>query len=301
MLAFWLFWHTLLVWRGQPGWLPLVVCIAVLAVKRVDWSPALLALAGLMLVLCLVRGFRVGKSRTGWGRFTGWTGVAAIWAAWAGVTFAWYGAAHCARFPTLQPGRPVLCLGDSLTAFGYPRCLRTLLSIPVVDLGRDGIATADAIKGMASITDADPQVVVIELGGHDYLRGHSRAATKKNLETIVDACRAIGAEVILMEIPRGLMTDPFAAMERQIARERGLELISDTAIRELVLWSPFALPGMWLRPESRLSDDGLHPNARGNQALAEYVAKALTRLYGPEVLATPRPVRETKLSTGFDP
>ncbi len=85
------------------------------------------------------------------------------------------------------------------------------------------------------------------------------------------------------------ITDPFAALERQMAREKGLELIPDTAIRRLVLWSPYAPPGMWLRPESHLSDDGLHPNPRGNRMLAGYVAGALTRIYGPGVRASPSP------------
>ncbi len=273
--------------------MPLAVCVAVLLVKRVDWSPGLLATAALMLLLCLVRGLKTSRSRTTWGRYTAWSGVAGVWVAWACMTAAWYRATHCDRSPALQPERPVACLGDSLTAFGYPRRLQKLVSIPVVDLGRDGISTDDAIKLLTSLTEANPQVVVIELGGHDYLKGRSRAATKENLETIIDACQAMGAEVVLMEIPRGFITDPFSALERQIARERGLELIPDTAIRELVLWSPFAPPGMWLRPDRQLSDDGLHPNARGNESLAEYVAEALTRLYGSEVLAAPRRFNET--------
>ena len=126
----------------------------------------------------------------------------------------------------------------------------------------------EAIGSLPSLIKANPQVVVIELGGHDFLKGYSRAATKENLEKIVDTCRSIGAEVIVMEIPRGFITDPFAALEREMARQKSLELIPDTAIRRLVLWSPHAPPGMWLRPESRLSDDGLHPNAQGNRMLA---------------------------------
>ena len=296
MVAFWLLWHTLSVWRGRPGWPPLATCAAVLAVKGMDWSPALLTLMALMLALGVIRGFPIRKAWTRWGRRVVWTGIAAVWIAWLGTTLTWSGAIPRGHVATLLPERPVACLGDSLTAYGYPKCLRPLLSIPVVDLGHDGFSTGDAIKRLASLADANPQVVVIELGGHDYLRGHSRAETKKNLETIVDACQAIGAEVILMEILRGFITDPFSGLERQIARERGLLLLPDTAIRELVLWSPFAPPGMWLRPESRLSADGLHPNARGNQLLAEKVAEALAGRYGTEVLATHLPADGTMAS-----
>jgi lysophospholipase L1-like esterase len=162
-----------------------------------------------------------------------------------------------------------------------------MISLPVVDLSCNGITTGEALRSLPALVKANPQVVVIELGGHDFLKGYSRAATKENLEKIVDACQSIGAAVIVMEIPRGFITDPFGGLERGMARQRSLELIPDTAIRRLVLWSPSAPPGMWLKPESHLSDDGLHPNARGNRMLAEYVADALTRIYGPGVRVRP--------------
>ena len=57
MVACWLFWHTLLVARSRPGWLPLAACVAILLIKRVDWSPWLVAMATLMLVLCVLRVF----------------------------------------------------------------------------------------------------------------------------------------------------------------------------------------------------------------------------------------------------
>ncbi len=161
------------------------------------------------------------------------------------------------------------------------------MSLPVRDLSYPGITSGQALSILPRLVAANPQMVVIELGGHDYLKGLGRTATRQNLEKIVDAARSIGAEVILMEIPRGFIIDEFDGLERQMARQEALELVPDTAIRKLVLWSPAAPPGMWVRPEHRLSDDGLHPNARGNRVLAEYVADALERIYGPAVRANP--------------
>ena len=280
MVACWLLGHTLLVSRSRPGWLPLVACAAILVIKRVDWSPGLITTTALMLILCVFRAFTARKSQLPLSKWLAWLGIAGMWIAWADMTYQWHKAAHPGRSLVVQPARPVACIGDSLTAFGYPRCLREMVSPPVADLGCDGITADDAVRRLLpSLIKANPQVVVIELGGHDFLKGYSRAATRENLEKIVDACRAIGAEVIVMEIPRGFITDPFAALERQMAREKGLELIPDTAIRRLVLWSPYAPPGMWLRPESHLSDDGLHPNPRGNRMLAGYVAGAHADLW----------------------
>ena len=127
---------------------------------------------------------------------------------------------------------------------------------------------------------------MIELGGHDFLQGRSRAATKEKLQQMIAACREMGAEVVLVEIPRGFMTDPFAGLERELAAEHDLELVPDSAIRQLVLWSPISPPGMWI-PGSHLSDDGIHTNARGSTFVAQYVVDALVRVYGPQVLAQP--------------
>lgn len=114
---------------------------------------------------------------------------------------------------------------------------------------------------------------MIELGGHDFLQGlHGRAATKQNLVKMISICRANDAEVVLMEIP-----------QREIAYEQDVQLVSDTAIRQLVFWGPFAPPGMWF-PDLQLSDDGIHSNPRGSEAMAGYVAEALEQMYGRAVL-----------------
>jgi lysophospholipase L1-like esterase len=149
-----------------------------------------------------------------------------------------------------------------------------------VNRGRDGITTADAFRLLPAVMRENPQAVVIELGGHDYLKGHGREKTEANLEKIIAACRAHGAEVILMEIPRGLIYDPFHSMERDLAWRHDLELVVDTPIRLLVLGSRYGPPGIWLPASRQLSDDGLHPNANGNRLLARHVASALERLYG---------------------
>jgi hypothetical protein len=117
------------------------------------------------------------------------------------------------------------------------------------------------------------------------LKSASRASTKRSIETLIEAARKSNAEVVIIEVPRGFVIDPYAGLERQIAREHDLELISDTVIRRFVLSSPVAPPGMWLGGPC-LSDDGLHPNRHGNRLLAGVVLAALERLYGSPVRRT---------------
>jgi hypothetical protein len=74
-----------------------------------------------------------------------------------------WNAANTSHHPTLDD-RPIACLGDSLTDYGYPQELAKLISVPVADFGVDGIKTDDGIKMIPKILAANPQLVVIELG-----------------------------------------------------------------------------------------------------------------------------------------
>jgi lysophospholipase L1-like esterase len=155
----------------------------------------------------------------------------------------------------------------------------------VVNLGQPGVTSAEALRKLPELVAIKPQGVVIELGGHDFLKdpsllkSASRASAKRNIERLIEAARGCNAEVVLIEVPRGFVIDPYAGLERQIAREQDATLIADTVIRRFVLSSPVAPPGMWLGGPY-LSDDGLHPNGRGNVLLASAVFNSLKRLYG---------------------
>ncbi len=85
---------------------------------------------------------------------------------------------------------------------------------------------------------------------------------------------------MLVEIPRGFVTDTFGGIERRLARKYDLQLVSDTPIRKFVFFSSLVPPGIWLDASQHLSEDGLHPNQRGNQVLANYVLGALVKLHG---------------------
>lgn len=191
--------------------------------------------------------------------------LAALWLAWGAMLWDWRAGAQTAAPPALDPLRPIACIGDSLTSGvepdgGFPQDLAPMLAVAVADFGRAGISTRDGLKMLPDLLADNPQAVVVELGGHDYLRNYGRDATEQNLEQIIAACQRIGAVVILVEVPRGFITDPFDGLERKLARRHDLQLIADTPVRRLVLWSNAAPPGMWLDKQARLSDDGLHPN-----------------------------------------
>lgn len=284
MIAFWILCGTIRLLRSRAAWGPLVACALLVLVKRVPWTPGLGLLAGVALS-CLIAGWLVSRGQIARAaRGIAWLEAAVLWIAWAAMAFDWYAATRGPRGLAIAPGRPVVCFGDSMTSMGpphggYPEVLARLVTIPVVNLAQPGITTRQAIGLLDRLTRADPQAVVLELGGNDFVQGQSRQAVRENLEQIIVACRNHGAEVILMEVPRSFFSDPYWGLERQLARQYRLELIPDTAIRRLLLSSPTMPPGQWTSGPFLTQDDGLHPNAHGNRLLAEYVAAALERVF----------------------
>jgi lysophospholipase L1-like esterase len=269
------------------GWFPLVACVGILLVKRPDWSPMLITLTATVVAIAAFV-FRKSAVAQRSPRQL-WVPITLVGAIWTLAVWEMHASTHTSPPSAFDLNKSVVCIGDSLTAgvaesSAYPAYLRERLNVPVVDMGRPGISVADALQHLPEIRNVRPQVVIIELGGNDFVRGHSRASTRANLVRLIDACQQLGAQVVLVEIPRGFIVDPYAGLERELARKLDLELIPDTAIRMLVLRSPFSpLPNSLAKPY--LSDDGLHPNQAGARYLAEKVSRALIHMYGSSIAA----------------
>jgi lysophospholipase L1-like esterase len=268
MILGWLAGFVAQVARGKAGWPPLAIVALLVLVKRVDWPPALLALAAVVAAV-------IALDRRRPRHFLA-ASTAALAIAWTVYAVDRHAAAHASARAALAPERPIVCLGDSITAWGFPRVLDQRMSVRVVDHAKGGITTGEALPRVEAMIAMRPQAVVLELGGHDFLRGLPRAEARRNLESIIRACRDAGAHVILFEIPRGFVMDAYAGLERELAREHDLELIEDGAIRQLVLFNPSSPLGAWTG--RLLSDDGLHPNAAGHEFLADRVERALRRV-----------------------
>jgi acyl-CoA thioesterase-1 len=264
--------------QKKAAWPSLALCLALILVKRVDWGLRMSVL--LLALLAAVALDWQGRRKPSWARWCR-PAFGALLAAWIFMAWDWHRAEHTSRRPPLLPDRPIVCLGDSLSAGGYPGMLQKRLKVPVIDLAQGGITAADGVKQIPELRTLQPQAVVIELGGHDSLRGRSREEALKDLEELILTARSLGAEVVLFEIPLGFVSDPYAGLDRELARRFDLELLSDGAIRQLVYFSPFTPLGRW--SGRILSYDGLHPNEAGNRFLADRVEGSLVRVYGPAI------------------
>jgi acyl-CoA thioesterase-1 len=175
-----------------------------------------------------------------------------------------------------QPAAPlVVFLGDSLSAgYGlaeeeaFPALLAARLTaagrpIRVVNAGVSGDTSAGGRQRLDWLLRQQPDVLVVELGANDALRGQPLAATEENLRAIIQRAREAGVEVLLcgMQIPPNYgpeYTTGFAELFPRLARELEVELV------------PFLLAGVGGVPELNLPD-GIHPTAEGHQRVAANV------------------------------
>ena len=108
-----------------------------------------------------------------------------------------------------------------------------------------------------------PDIVILELGGNDGLRGLSPGAMADNLAAMVETARDAGARVLLVGVRLPPNYGPAYI-------ERFLDVYRDVAEREDVPLVPRILEGVGDR-RSLMQDDGIHPNARGHERVLENV------------------------------
>ena len=163
-------------------------------------------------------------------------------------------------------GQTIVCFGDSLTegvgagqGEDYPSVLSRLIAAPVVNAGHRGDTTAAALERLASdVLDKNPRLVIVLLGGNDFLRQVPIGDTQKNLQAIVQRIQERGAMVVITGMKLGLFTDEYGAMMENIAEKFGALLVPQVAKGILT--------------DSKLKSDPIHPNGAGYRLIAERVA-----------------------------
>ncbi|SUO96845.1 GDSL-type esterase/lipase family protein [Suttonella indologenes] len=165
-------------------------------------------------------------------------------------------------------GSTVLALGDSLTAgYGagagedYPSLLAAKTSWHIVNGGVSGDTSAQALARLpALLAQHQPQLVIISIGGNDFLRRQSAGETRSNIKQIIKLVRETGAQMILVGVP-GLNAGAVLGVPRDH------ELYAEIAAAENITLYPSAW-GDILRKE-HLRSDQIHPNAAGYALFSE--------------------------------
>ena len=169
-------------------------------------------------------------------------------------------------------GGPIVCFGDSLTAgFGadegrdYPSVLRSKLDLPVINAGVSGDTTADGLRRLErDVLQQDPKIVIITLGGNDFMRGVPREEILRNMGTIIDRIQEHGAMVVWAEERIGLLGDAYIGDFKKLAHQKHVLLIPDV------------LHGIFFDP--RYKSDRIHPNSEGYRIMAERIYKHIKPL-----------------------
>ncbi len=179
----------------------------------------------------------------------------------------------------------IVCMGDSLTAgYGvdesqaYPALLAERLSadghdFEVINAGVSGETSSGALARLDWMLTLEPDIVILETGANDGLRGIDPALTRRNIEAIVTRLKADEIVVVLagMQMVRNLgpaFTRSFAAIYPEVA-----------AAHDLILM-PFFLEDVAGRASLNQSD-GIHPTAEGYRIITAnlypFVRQALQR------------------------
>lgn len=176
----------------------------------------------------------------------------------------------------------ILILGDSISAaygmdirHGWVSLLEQRLQRQpgrhvVINASVSGETTSGGVQRLPRLlAQHRPDLVVLELGANDGLRGQPPVLMQRNLERMVRSVQADGGRVIVagMRIPPNYgraYTDAFAAVFPAVARSTGSALI------------PFLLDGVGGNP-SYMQADGLHPNVRAQPLLLKQVWPVLEK------------------------
>lgn len=189
--------------------------------------------------------------------------------------------------PACAGGQPtVLVVGDSLsaaygmdTADGWVALLERRLREhghphAVVNASQSGATSRGALALLPRALELhEPEIVIIEIGGNDGLRGLPVPALRRNLERMIELSRAAGAHVIVpaMQIPPN-----YGARYTQAFHDAYREVTADgRATLVLGFLERVALDEALMQP------DGIHPNERAQPLLLEVMWPAIESALAP--------------------
>jgi lysophospholipase L1-like esterase len=187
-----------------------------------------------------------------------------------GLSFALKPGIPRAAAPT--SGQRIIAFGDSLVegrgatpGKDFVSVLASRLSTPIENAGRSGDTTGTALARLdRDVLARNPRVVIVLLGGNDFLRRMPTDDTFRNLSTIVERIRARGAAVVLVGVSVGLISDSYSDEYEQLARRTSAGLVPD--ILDDILGRG-----------DRMSD-AIHPNDEGYRLMAERIEPAIRGL-----------------------
>jgi len=182
---------------------------------------------------------------------------------------------HAKQYAAVPAGATVLVLGDSIS-YGnganpgedYPTLLAAKTGWNIINAGVPGDTTEMGLARLPELLEAQPlKLVIVELGGNDFLHHVPRAQTTANLQKILAMIKAKQIPTVMLAIPKAnlfgaavgsLSDDP---MFEELGKEADAAVIAEELAKVL--------------EHNELKADPIHPNALGYQKLADALAASL--------------------------
>lgn len=186
-------------------------------------------------------------------------------------------------FSAISQAKSIVVLGDSISAsyglevqHGWVALLEQKLKsshpdYTVINVSISGDTTAGGLARLPRLLKQyQPEIILVELGANDGLRGMSLKAMQQNLSAIIKQSKKSGARVLLlsMRIPSNYgkrYTDMFYNSYQKVANKHNISVV------------PFILEDVAL-DKSQMQQDGLHPNEKAQPIIANHIAPYLLPL-----------------------
>ncbi len=171
--------------------------------------------------------------------------------------------------------KKIVVLGDSLAAgYGvakeqaFPSILEKKLqqkgyAVQVVNAGISGSTSASAVSRLQWLLKSKPDVLLLELGGNDGLRGLKLSQTQSNMQSTIDLALNNKVKVILagMKLP----------LDYGVEYRKEVEaLFLKLSQQNKILYIPFLLDGVGGEKDLN-QPDGIHPNEKGHIKIADHI------------------------------
>ena len=173
----------------------------------------------------------------------------------------------------IAAGNTVLALGDSLTygygaspAESYPAQLQKLTGWDIINGGISGDTSAQALSRLPALLQRKPKLVLISIGGNDFLRKLPEAETRNNIAETIESVQKENIPTVLVGVPHLSVGALFGHLSdhplyQELAEQYKIPLFEGA-------WSE-------ILSDEKLKSDQIHANAAGYKAFAEKLEKFL--------------------------
>jgi len=185
-----------------------------------------------------------------------------------GAGFFFFSAAPDVPKPTREG--PIVAFGDSLiygtgsSGGGFVKILEERVGEPIINKGVPNDTTEDGLARLDDVIALKPRIVIVLLGGNDYLKRVPQDETFANLATIIERLQSDGAAVLLLGVRGGVLRDNFAERFEELADTHGTAYVHDVLDETLGV--------------ADYMDDRVHPNDAGYHVIAERIHPVLAAM-----------------------